>query len=105
MFQTPRGRVQEKPLRSKQLGGVREGSLREREGCSVTKRLGKPIGKTTWTRADQLLLNRGSVVHSRNVTWARLPPSAPVSTKKVRSVSVSKKEREIGSKSPWRGGS
>ena len=39
----------------------------------------------------EVLLNSGSVVHSRNVTWARLPPSVPVSAENVRSVSVSRK--------------
>ena len=39
----------------------------------------------------EVLLNSGSVVHSRNVTWARLPPSVPVSAENVRSVFVSKK--------------
>ena len=38
-----------------------------------------------------MLLNSGSVVHSRNVTWARLPLSVPVSAGNVRSVSVSRK--------------
>ena len=37
------------------------------------------------------LLNSGSVVHSRNVTWVRLPPSASVSAENVSSVSVSRK--------------
>ena len=40
----------------------------------------------------EVLLNSGSVVHSRNVTWARLPPpSVPVSAENVRSVYVSRK--------------
>ena len=39
----------------------------------------------------EVLLNSGSVVHSRNVTWARLPPSIRVSAENVRSVSVSRK--------------
>ena len=97
MFHTSRWRVHEKSLHStaKQLGGVLEESLRECEGCSVAKRLGKPIGRTTWTRADKVLLNSGSVVHSRNVTWARLPPSVPVSAEKVRSVSVSRKRGKL----------
>ena len=36
----------------------------------------------------EVLLNSGSVDHSRNVTWARLPPSVPVSADHVHSVSV-----------------
>ena len=53
-FQTFHGHVHEKLLRSttQQLGVVLEGSLRECEGCSVAKGLGKPIGRTTSTRAD-----------------------------------------------------
>ena len=39
----------------------------------------------------EVLLNSGSIVHSRNVTWARLPPSVPVSAENVHSVSVSRK--------------
>ena len=39
----------------------------------------------------KVLLNPGSVVHSRNVTWARLPPLVPVSAENVHSVSVSRK--------------
>ena len=39
----------------------------------------------------EVLLNSGSVVHSRNVTWAWLPPSVPDSAESVRSVSVSRK--------------
>ena len=39
----------------------------------------------------EVLLNSGSVVHSRNVTWARLSPLVPVSAENVRSVSVSRK--------------
>ena len=39
----------------------------------------------------EVLLNSGSVVNSRNVTWARLPPSIPVSAENVHSVSVSRK--------------
>ena len=39
----------------------------------------------------EVLLNSRSVAHSRNVTWARLPPSVPVSTQNVRSVFVSRK--------------
>ena len=39
----------------------------------------------------EVLLNSGSVVHPRNVTWAWLPPSVPDSAENVRSVSVSKK--------------
>ena len=39
----------------------------------------------------EVLLNSGSIVHSRNVTWARLPPSVPLSAENVHSVSVSSK--------------
>ena len=39
----------------------------------------------------EVLLNFGSVVHSRNVTWARLPPLVPVCAENVHSVSVSRK--------------
>ena len=55
-FHTSRGHVHEKLLRStaKQLGVVLEGSLRECEGCSVAKGLGKPIGRTTSTRTDKV---------------------------------------------------
>ncbi|CAM9984420.1 unnamed protein product, partial [Ascophyllum nodosum] len=35
-------------------GVVLEGSLRECERCSVAKGLGKPIGRTTSTRADKV---------------------------------------------------
>ena len=96
-FHTSRGHAHEKSLRftASQLGGVLEGSLRECEGCSVAKCLGKPIGRTTSTRVDDVLLNLGSVVHSRNVTWARLPPSVPVSVEKVRSVSVSRQRGKL----------
>ena len=96
-FHTSHEHVHEKLLRStaKQLRVVLEGSLRKCEGCSVAKGLGKPIGRTTSTRADKVLLNSGSVVHSRNDTWARLPPSVPVSAENVHSVSVSRKERKL----------
>ena len=55
-FHTSHGLVHEKLLGStaKQFGVVLEGSLRECEGCSVTKGLGKPIGRTTSTRADKV---------------------------------------------------
>ena len=55
-FHTSHGHVHEKLLRStaKQLGVILEGSLRECEGCSVAKGLGKPIGRTTSTRADKV---------------------------------------------------
>ena len=98
-FHASRGHVHDKSLRStaKQLGGVLEASLRKREGCSVAKGLGTPIGCTTSTRADKVLLNLGSVVHSRNDTWTRLPPSVPVSAENVRSVSVSRKGRKLDS--------
>ena len=43
----------------------------------------------------EVLLNSGSVAHSRNVTWARLPSSVPVSAENVRSVSVSRKEGKL----------
>ena len=69
--------------------------MRKREGCSVAKNLGKPIKRTTSTRADKVLLNSGSVVHSRNDTRARLPPSVPVSAENVRSVSVSRKGTKL----------
>ena len=39
----------------------------------------------------KVLLNSGSVFHSRNVTWVRLPHLVPVSVDIVRSVSVSRK--------------
>ena len=39
----------------------------------------------------KVLLNSGSVVHSRNVTWVRLPPLVPVCAENVRSVSVARK--------------
>ena len=39
----------------------------------------------------EVLLNSGSVVHSRNVTWAWLPPSVPDPAENVRSVSVPRK--------------
>ena len=92
-FHTSRGHVHEKSMRStaKQLGGVLEGSLRKHMGCSVAKGLGKSIGRTTSTRVDTVHLNSGSVVHSRNGTWARLPPSVSVSAENVHSVSVSRK--------------
>ena len=55
-FHTSHGHVHEKLLRStaNQLGMVLGGSLRECEGCSVAKGLGKPIGRTTSTRADKV---------------------------------------------------
>ena len=54
---TPHGHVHEQLLRSaaKQLGVVLEESLRECEGCSVTKGLGKPIGRKILRRADKVL--------------------------------------------------
>ena len=42
-----------------------------------------------------VLLNSGSVAHSRNVTWSRLPPSVPVSPENVRSVYVSRKQVKL----------
>ena len=39
----------------------------------------------------EVLLNSGNVVHSRNATWARLPPSVAVSAENVRYVSISRK--------------
>ena len=39
---------------AKQLGVVLEGSLRECEGCSVAKGLGRPVGRTMSTRADNV---------------------------------------------------
>ena len=55
-FHTSHGHVHEKLLHStaKQLGVVLEGFLRECEGCSIAKGLGKPIGRTTSTRADKV---------------------------------------------------
>ena len=55
-FHTSHGHVHEKLLRStaKQLGVVLEGSLRECEGSSVAIGFGKPIGRTTSTRADKV---------------------------------------------------
>ena len=48
--------MHEKLLRStaKQHGVVLEGSLRECEGYSVAKGLGKPIARTASTRADKI---------------------------------------------------
>ena len=43
----------------------------------------------------EVLLNSGSVVHSRNVTWARLRPSVSVSAENGHSVSVSRKGRKL----------
>ena len=56
-FNTSLGHVHDKLLRStaKQLGVVLEGFLRVCEGCSVAKVFGKPIGRTTSTRADKAL--------------------------------------------------
>ena len=55
-FHTSHGHVHDKLLRSTatQLGVVLEGFLRECEGCTVSKGLGKPIGRTTSTRADKV---------------------------------------------------
>ena len=55
-FHTSHGHVHEKLLRStaKQLGVVLEGSLRECEGCSVAKDLGKQIDRTTSIRVDKV---------------------------------------------------
>ena len=55
-FHTSHGHVHKKLLRStaKHLGVVLEGSLRECEGCSVAKDLGKPIGRTTSTSAEKV---------------------------------------------------
>ena len=55
-FHTSHGHIHEKSLRftAKQLGVDLEVSLRECEGCSVAKGLGKPIGRTTSTRADKV---------------------------------------------------
>ena len=39
----------------------------------------------------EVLLNSGSFIHSRNVTWARLPPLVPVSAENMHSASVSRK--------------
>ena len=43
----------------------------------------------------KVLLNSGSVVNSRNVTWVWLRPSIPVSAKNVRSVFVSREGGEL----------
>ena len=96
-FHTSHGHVHDKSLPStvKQLGGVLEGPLRDREGCSVATGFGKPMERTTSTRADKVLFSSGSVVHSRDVTWARLPPSVRVSAENVRSGSVSRKGRKL----------
>ena len=51
IFHTSHGHVHQTLLRfpAKQLGVVLERYLRECEGCSVAKGLGKPIGRTTST--------------------------------------------------------
>ena len=56
MFHASDGHVHEQLFRStaKQLGVVLEGSLRECEGCSVAKGLGKPIGRTSLTKVDKI---------------------------------------------------
>ena len=61
-FHTTQGHVHEKFLRStaKQLGLVLEGSLRECGGCSVAKGVGKPIVRTTSTRADEVFVRFSS---------------------------------------------
>ena len=43
----------------------------------------------------EAFLNSGSAVYSRNVTWARLPPSVSVSAETVHSVSVLRKGRKL----------
>ena len=43
----------------------------------------------------EVLLISGSVVHSRNVTWSRLPPLVTVSAENIRSVYVSRKEGKL----------
>ena len=55
-FHTSYAHLHEKMLRSttKQLGVVLEVYLRECEGYSVANDLGKPIGRTTSTRADKI---------------------------------------------------
>ena len=55
-FHTSHGHVLDKLLCStdKQFRVVLEESLRECEGCLVAKDLGKPIGRTTSTRADKV---------------------------------------------------
>ena len=57
-FHASHGHVHEKLLRStaQQLSAVLEGTLKECEGCSVAKGFGKPIGRTTSTRADNLVV-------------------------------------------------
>ena len=42
-----------------------------------------------------MFLNSGSIVHSRNVTWAQLPLPVPVSAENVRYVSVSRKRGKL----------
>ena len=56
-FHASHGHVHEKLLRStaKQLGVVLEGTLRECEGYSVAKSLGKLIDTSTSTRADTVI--------------------------------------------------
>ena len=55
-FHASHGHVKETFLRSTAtlLGVVLEWTLRECEGCSVANGLGKPIGRTTSTRADKV---------------------------------------------------
>ena len=55
------------------------------------------IGPSANRRRDtrEVLLNSGSVVHSRNVSWARLPPLVLVSAEVVHSASVSRKEGKL----------
>ena len=43
----------------------------------------------------EVLLNSGSVVHSRNVTWTRLLPPVPVSAGNKRFVYASRKGRKL----------
>ena len=43
----------------------------------------------------EVFFSSGSVAHSRNVIWARSPPSAPDPAENVRSVSVSRKRGKL----------
>lgn len=56
IFHASHEHIHEKALHSttKQLGIVLEGNLEEHERCSVTKGLGKLIGRTTSTRVEKI---------------------------------------------------
>ena len=105
-FHTSRGPVHEKSLRStaKQLGGVLEVSLRKHKGCSVAKGLGKSIGRTTSTRVDKVLLNSGCCSLSQRHMGA-VTSFSPCFCRKCAFCICFKEGREVGTKSPWRGGS